>query len=110
MRICSSTKDAGKSAENAVGYRDKPTRNLIGCGIAAINATDARLQSLLDQVAISHKPLHIAGKRNAGVLIGEDDWRDIQETLHLLSVLGMRESIVKGIKTPVSKCARSLKW
>ena len=75
-----------------------------------INAADARLQSRLDQIAISHEPVHIAGKRNAGVLIGEEDWRDIQETLHLLSVPGMRESIVKGMKTPVSKCVRSLKW
>ncbi len=78
--------------------------------MSTINATGARLQSLLDQAAISHEPVHIAGKRNAGVLIGEDDWRDIQETLHLLSVPGMRESIVKGIKAPVDKCARSLKW
>ena len=78
--------------------------------MSTINASDARLQSLLDQAAISHAPVHIAGKRNAGVLIGEDDWRDIQETLYLLSVPGMRESIVKGIKTPESKCSRSLKW
>lgn len=76
--------------------------------MSTINATDARLQSLLDQIAISHQPVHIAGKRNAGVLIGEDDWRDIQETLHLLAVPGMRESIVKGMKTTVSKCVRSL--
>ena len=78
--------------------------------MSSINAADIRLQSLLDQVAISHEPVHIVGKRNAGVLSGEDDWRDIQETLHLLSVPGMRESIMKGGKTPVSKCARSLKW
>ena len=80
--------------------------------MSTINAADARtqLQSLLDQIAISHEPVRIAGKRNAGVLIGEEDWRAIQETLHLLSVPGMRESIIKGMKTPVSKCARSLKW
>lgn len=80
--------------------------------MSSINATEARtqLQSLLDQVAISHEPVHIAGKRSAGVLIGEEDWRAIQETLYLLSVPGMRESIVNGMKTPVSKCARSLKW
>lgn len=59
---------------------------------------------------LSNGPVHIAGKRNAGVLIGEEGWRAIQETPHLLSVRGMRESIVNGMKTPVSKCAWSLKW
>ena len=63
-----------------------------------------------DKLGCPPSRFHIAGKRNAGVLIGEDDWLDNQETLHLLSVQGMRESIMKGIKTPVSKCARSLKW
>lgn len=69
-----------------------------------------RLYSLLDEVAQSHEPIQITGKRNNGVLISEDDWRVIQETLFLSSIPGMKASIVKGLKTPVSKCSREIEW
>jgi len=68
------------------------------------------LYQLLDKTAISHQPVQITGKRHSAVLIAEDDWKAIQETLYLLSVPGMRESIRKGLKTPVEKCDSSLKW
>jgi PHD/YefM family antitoxin component YafN of YafNO toxin-antitoxin module len=58
----------------------------------------------------SHEPIHIVGKKNAGVLISMDDWRAIQETLYLLSIPKMRESIVRGLKTPVEKCSPELSW
>lgn len=75
-------------------------------------ASEARasLYRLLDEAAESHKPIRITGKRNNGVLISEEDWAAIQETLYLLSIPGMRESIKKGMKTPVSKLARDLNW
>jgi len=69
-----------------------------------------RLYSLLDEVSRSHEPVQITGKRSNGVLISEDDWRAIQETLFLSSVPGMKDSIVKGLKTPVSKCSREVEW
>jgi len=70
----------------------------------------ARLYKLLDQAASSHEPIQITGKRANAVLISEDDWRSIQETLYLLSIPGMRESIRKGLKEPVGKCLAELKW
>ncbi len=70
----------------------------------------ARLYKLLDEAALSHQPIQITGKRANAVLISEDDWRAIQETLYLLSIPGMRESIRKGLKTPVDKCSRELRW
>lgn len=70
----------------------------------------ARLYSLLDAAAQSHRPLLITGKRNNAVLVAEEDWNAIQETLYLLSIPGMRESILEGMKTPVSKCARKVTW
>lgn len=75
-------------------------------------ASQARteLYNLLDEVAESHAPVLITGKRNNGVLIGEEDWKSIQETLYFTSIPGMRESIVKGLKTPVRKCATKLPW
>ena len=77
-----------------------------------LTASKARIlfYKLIDQVADSHEPIHITGKRHHGVLISEGDWQAIQETLYLLSVPGMRESIRKGLKTPVEDCDTELKW
>ena len=70
----------------------------------------ARLYGLLDQAAESHRPLLITGRRKNAVLVAEEDWRAIQETLYLLSVPGMRKSILEGMKTPVSRCAKKVSW
>ncbi|RKZ08103.1 type II toxin-antitoxin system prevent-host-death family antitoxin [Candidatus Fermentibacteria bacterium] len=80
--------------------------------MTSITATEARkrLYKLLDEVAQSHEPVQIAGKRNSAVLIGEDDWRSIQETLYLTSIPGMRESILAGINTSVEDCEKELDW
>ena len=80
--------------------------------MTSITATEARkrLYSLIDEVAESHTPVQIAGRRNVAVLISEDDWRAIQETLYLLSVPGMRESIREGLRTPVKECEEELDW
>ena len=80
--------------------------------MTSMTATAARKQlySLLDDLADSHEPIQIAGKRHSAVLVTEDDWRAVQETLYLTSVPGMRESILRGLKTPVEKCAKELDW
>ena len=77
-----------------------------------VTATEARakLYRLIDQAASSHEPIVITGKRANAILISEDDWRAIQETLYLLSVPGMRESIREGLQTPVEECAEDLDW
>jgi len=75
-------------------------------------ATQARadLYRLLDEVARTHEPVAITGRRHNGVLIAEEDWRAIQETLYLLSIPGMRESIRKGLRTPLSKTSEKAGW
>lgn len=80
--------------------------------MTVITATKARsrLYKLLDSTAESHEPIQITGKRHSAVLVSEADWRSIKETLYLVSIPGMRRSIIKGLKTPVSKCSKSLKW
>jgi antitoxin YefM len=80
--------------------------------MTTITATEARstLYQLLDRSAASHEPIQITGKRNNAVLISEEDWRAIQETLHLLSVPGMKASILKGAKEPLTKCSKKLVW
>lgn len=80
--------------------------------MSAITASEARarLFRLIDEAAESHQPLLITGKRNKAVLIAEEDWQAIQETLFLLSVPGMRESIREGMAEPVDECAEDLDW
>ena len=80
--------------------------------MTTLSASEARakLYKLLDEAASSHEPIQITGKRNNAVLVSEDDWRSIQETLYLLSIPDMRESIRKGLETPVEKCSKDLKW
>jgi antitoxin YefM len=80
--------------------------------MTSIRATHARskLYQLLDEAADSHEPIKITGKRANGVLISEEDWRSIQETLFLLSIPGMRKSIRKGMKEPLEKSSSDPGW
>ncbi len=77
-----------------------------------LSASEARanLYRLMDQAAESHQPIVIAGKRSNSVLISSEDWDAIQETLHLLSIPGMRESIKEGMAESVDACAKGLDW
>jgi antitoxin YefM len=80
--------------------------------VTTITATEARksLYRLIDEVSGSHGPVLITGKRGNAVLVGADDWRAVQETLHLLSIPGVRESIIEGMETPVDSCKSGLEW
>lgn len=77
-----------------------------------LNATEARskLYSLIDETTSTHKPILIKGKRGNAVLLSESDWNVITETLHLLSVPGMRESVKKGMEEDISECSKELDW
>ena len=70
----------------------------------------SRLYQLLDEASDSHEPIQITGKRCNAVLVSEEDWRGIQETLYLLSVPGMRDSIRKGLAEPLSKASKNPGW
>ncbi|MCF8164752.1 MAG: type II toxin-antitoxin system Phd/YefM family antitoxin [Sulfuritalea sp.] len=80
--------------------------------MSTITASEARasLYRLIDQVAESHKPIMISGKRTNAVLISEEDWSAIQETLHLLTIPSMRESIMDSMAEPLAKNKKALKW
>ncbi|MES2830549.1 MAG: type II toxin-antitoxin system Phd/YefM family antitoxin [Pseudomonadota bacterium] len=77
-----------------------------------LTASEARanLYRLMDETAMSHEPITISGKRHDSVLLSAEDWHAIQETLYLLSVPGMRESIKEGMAAPVSTLAKDLDW
>ncbi len=80
--------------------------------MTSMNATAARqnLYALIDEVNETHEPVEIRGKRGSAVLVSEDDWRAVQETLHLVSIPGMRDSIREGIETPLDACDTDLDW
>jgi len=69
-----------------------------------------KLKKLLTDISATHKPVRIKGKRRNAILISEEDWKAIEETLYLVSIPGMRKSIINGLKTPVEKCSDKLKW
>jgi len=80
--------------------------------MTTMSATEARKQlyKLLDDVSQSHEPVQITGKRGNAVLVSEDDWRAVQETLYLVSIPGMRESILEGMATPVDELEDEPGW
>jgi antitoxin YefM len=80
--------------------------------MSSINITTARknLYKIVEGLSDSHEPVHITGRKKSAVLIAEDDWRSIEETLYLLAIPGMRESIVKGMKEPLEKSSARLEW
>jgi len=80
--------------------------------MTTLSASEARkrLYNLVDEVKDSHEPVQIVGKRSTAVLVSEEDWKAIEETLNLASIPGMRESIKKGLKTPVGKCSEEPGW
>ncbi len=77
-----------------------------------ITATEARanLYRLLDEVAESNEPIQITGRRHNAVLLSEEDWRALEETLHLVSIPGMRDSIREGMEAPVDECSEDPEW
>jgi prevent-host-death family protein len=80
--------------------------------MTTVSATEARKQiyKLLDEVSQSHEPVQITGRRGNAVLVSEEDWRAVQETLYLVSIPGMRESILEGMATPADELEDELDW
>jgi prevent-host-death family protein len=80
--------------------------------MSSINITNARkeLYKIVESVNKTHEPIYITGKNGSAVILGEEDWRNIEETLFLLSIPGMRDSIVEGMKTPLNELDTNLNW
>jgi antitoxin YefM len=76
----------------------------------SVNSAQTNLPQLIDEVAQSHKPILITGAKVNAVLLSEEDWASIQETLYLLSIPNLRESIKAGLTTPVEACDGELDW
>ncbi|MGB3202291.1 MAG: type II toxin-antitoxin system Phd/YefM family antitoxin [Nodosilinea sp.] len=75
-----------------------------------IHEAQSQLSELIESVSQSHQPIVISSQHGNAVLLSESDWNAVQETLYLLSIPGMRESIRAGLNTPVEDCAQELDW
>uniref|UniRef100_E6QR99 Putative antitoxin of toxin-antitoxin stability system n=1 Tax=mine drainage metagenome TaxID=410659 RepID=E6QR99_9ZZZZ len=77
-----------------------------------LTASEARsnLYRLIDDATTNHEPIVITGKRHNAVLVSADDWASIQETIYLLSIPNMRESIREGMLNAENECAKELDW
>ncbi|MCP4403446.1 MAG: type II toxin-antitoxin system Phd/YefM family antitoxin [bacterium] len=75
-----------------------------------VTQAKANLERLMTQTEQGHVPIVITSQHGNAVLIAEDDWNSIQETLYLLSIPGMRDSIVHGMQTPLDECDEELEW
>ncbi|MBM9521233.1 type II toxin-antitoxin system Phd/YefM family antitoxin [Desulforhopalus vacuolatus] len=80
--------------------------------MATLTVTEARkkLYRLIDETALTHEPITITGKRGNAILLSESDWKAIQETLFLVNIPGMKDSIIVGLKTPIDDCSEDLDW
>lgn len=78
----------------------------------SVTATEARksLYRLLDEVAVTSEPVQITGRRASAVLVSEKDWRALEETVYLMSIPGMAQSIREGMGTPIGECVEELDW
>ena len=79
---------------------------------SVVSSDDAqlRLGDLLDQTSSEHEPLLIKGPKSNAVLMAEEDWNSLQETLYLLSVPGMRESLLEAARADNAEFSTSLDW
>jgi PHD/YefM family antitoxin component YafN of YafNO toxin-antitoxin module len=69
-----------------------------------------KLDDILEEVQSTYEPLIIAGEKHSAVLISEEAWRSIEETLYLTSIPGMKESIIEGMKERIEDCASTIEW
>lgn len=69
-----------------------------------------KLDSILAEVQNTYEPIIIAGEKHSAVLISEDAWRSIEETLYLSSIPGMKDSIVNGMREKIEDCSSTVEW
>lgn len=74
-----------------------------------VDASEAKadLSELIDQVSLSRESMLITGKKSSAFLLAEDEWNSINETLYLISIPGMRESILKGMEGSIDEASKS---
>jgi len=85
-------------------------KGLIMTKVITASKARANIYNLIDTTAEEHTPVLITGKRNNAVIISEDDFNAIQETLYLMSIPNMRKSIIEGMNVPIDECTEDIEW
>jgi len=77
-----------------------------------VNVTNARknLYKIVEQLNKTCEPVFITSKKGNAVVISEDDWEAVQETLYLTQIPGMKESILQGKSEKLENCSETLDW
>lgn len=70
----------------------------------------SKLYKLIEQTANSLEPILIKGKSSNVILISEENWKAVNETLYVVSIPGMRESIIEGMQFDLDDCDKELDW
>jgi len=78
--------------------------------VLSVNKAKERLDLILDEVQNSYEPMIITGEKHSAVIISEEVWRSIQETLFLTSIPGMKDSIINGMKEKIEDCSTDVEW
>lgn len=78
--------------------------------VLTLNEAKDDFKKIVEEVALSHNPVQIVSDKNNAILLSEEDWESIQETLYLLSIPEMRKKIKEGMETPIDKCSEALDW
>lgn len=78
--------------------------------VMTVSQARTNIYKLMDETAETHQPIMITGKRNNVVMISEDDWNAIEETLFLNSIPGMASSIKEAMDAPNSEFSEDIEW
>ncbi|GAB4243170.1 MAG: type II toxin-antitoxin system Phd/YefM family antitoxin [Ekhidna sp.] len=78
----------------------------------SFTVTDLRknIYKIVEETSETNEPVHIYGKKGNAVMVSEEDWKAIQETLYLHQIPGMAKSIIEGMNTPLSETSEDLDW
>lgn len=76
----------------------------------SVKEASDNLPDLVQNSIAKREPVLISGKNNNAVLMAESDWQAMNETLHLLSVPGMRDAIKRGLSENLERTSKELKW
>lgn len=78
--------------------------------VLTVDSAKNKLETILEEVQNIYEPLIISSEKHSAVLISEEFWRSIEETLYLSSIPGMKESIIAGMKEKIEDCASTIEW
>ncbi len=78
--------------------------------IIPVSQARANIYSLMDETAQTHEPILITGKRGNVVMLSQEDWNAIEETLYLNAIPGMASSIKEAMDAPDSEFSEEIEW